>query len=100
MLIYGVDSTIEDVNSLRLPQIHYAENMNIIIRIWSNGHRYYGDIAALNLATFGQNQQHVFLQHIEAKTKMDAISQTTFSSAFSWMKMFEFRFEFHWSLPN
>ena len=32
------------------------------------------------------------------RDKMDAISQTTFSSAFSCMKMFEFRFEFHWSL--
>ena len=30
--------------------------------------------------------------------KMDAISQTTFSSAFSWMKMFEFRLKFHWRL--
>ena len=29
---------------------------------------------------------------------MDAISQTTFSSAFSWMKMFEYRLKFHWSL--
>ena len=29
---------------------------------------------------------------------MDAISQTTFSSAFSWMKMLEFRLKFHWSL--
>ena len=30
--------------------------------------------------------------------KMDAISQTTFSNAFSWMKMFEFQLKFHWSL--
>ena len=30
--------------------------------------------------------------------QMDAISQTTFSSAFSWMKMFEFQLKFHWSL--
>ena len=30
--------------------------------------------------------------------RMDAISQTTFGSAFSWMKMFEFRLKFHWSL--
>ena len=30
--------------------------------------------------------------------KMDAISQMTFSSAFSWMKIFEFRLKFHWSL--
>ena len=30
--------------------------------------------------------------------KMDAISQTTFSSAFSWIRIFEFRLKFHWSL--
>ena len=30
--------------------------------------------------------------------KMAAISQTTFSSAFSWMKSFESWFKFHWSL--
>ena len=29
---------------------------------------------------------------------MDAIWQKIFSSAFSWMKMFEFRLKFHWSL--
>ena len=32
------------------------------------------------------------------RDNMDAISQTTFWSAFSWMKMFEFRLKFHWSL--
>ena len=32
------------------------------------------------------------------RDNMDAISQTTFSSALSWMKMFEFRLKFHWSL--
>ena len=30
--------------------------------------------------------------------KMADISQTTFLNAFSWMKMFEFRLKFHWSL--
>ena len=29
---------------------------------------------------------------------MDAISQTTFSKAFAWIKMFEFWLHFHWSL--
>ena len=29
--------------------------------------------------------------------KMDAISQTTFSSAFPWMKIFELRLKFHWN---
>ena len=32
------------------------------------------------------------------RDKMAAISQTTLSNAFSWMKMFEFRLKFHWSL--
>ena len=30
--------------------------------------------------------------------KMAAISQTIFSNAFSWMKIYEFRLRFHWSL--
>ena len=30
--------------------------------------------------------------------QMDAISQTTFSNAFSWMKIYEFPLKFHWSL--
>ena len=30
--------------------------------------------------------------------QMDAISQKTFSNAFSWIKMFEFQLKFHWSL--
>ena len=30
--------------------------------------------------------------------KMAAFSHTTFSKAFSWMKNYEFRFKFHWSL--
>ena len=32
------------------------------------------------------------------RDKTDAISQMTFSNAFSWMKMNEFRLGFHWSL--
>ena len=32
------------------------------------------------------------------RDKMDAISQTTFSNAFSWIKMHEFRLRFRWSL--
>ena len=30
--------------------------------------------------------------------QMDAISQTPFSNGFSWMKVFEFRLNFHWGL--
>ena len=32
------------------------------------------------------------------RDKMACFSQTTFSNAFSWMKMNEFRLRFHWSL--
>ena len=32
------------------------------------------------------------------RDKMDTISQTILSNAFSWMKIFEFRLKFHWSL--
>ena len=32
------------------------------------------------------------------RDKMVVISQTTFSNAFYWMKMYEFRLRFHWSL--
>ena len=32
------------------------------------------------------------------RDKMDATSQTTFSSTFSWTKMYEFRLKVHWSL--
>ena len=40
---------------------------------------------------------HFILTHW-GRDKMDAISQTTFSSAFSWMKMFEFQLKCDWSL--
>ena len=32
------------------------------------------------------------------RAKMADIFQTTFSNVFSWMKMYEFRLKFHWSL--
>ena len=32
------------------------------------------------------------------REKMDAISQTTLSNAFTWMTILEFRLEFHWNL--
>ena len=35
-----------------------------------------------------------------SRDKMAAISQTTFSTAFSWIKKYEFRYIFHWSVPK
>ena len=40
---------------------------------------------------------HDILTHW-GRDKMDAIYQTAFSNAFSWMKMDEFRLRFHWSV--
>ena len=34
------------------------------------------------------------------RDKMAAIFQTTVSNGFSWMKMYEFRLKFHWSLSH
>ena len=47
--------------------------------------------------TVGTFCEYFHLTHL-LLGKMVAISQTTFSSAFSWMKMLELRFNFHWNL--
>ena len=39
----------------------------------------------------GKQSKYIVNKHIEAETKMAAISQTTLSNTFSWMKMLEFR---------
>ena len=41
---------------------------------------------------------NVWLLTYWGRDKMAAIFQTKFSNAFSWMKMYEFRLRFHWSL--
>ena len=43
------------------------------------------------------NNTYGLLTHWD-RDKMAAIFQTTFSNAFSWMKMHEFRLRFHWKL--
>ena len=52
---------------------------------------------ANNSKVLSHREQAIVLTHW-GRDKMDAISQTTFSNAFSWMKMFECRLKFHWSL--
>ena len=44
-----------------------------------------------------ENESDALLTHLTLD-KMAAISQTTFSNAFSWMKMLEFLLKFHWNL--
>ena len=44
------------------------------------------------------NLDHYSLQLISTWTNWPFFRQTTNSNAFSWMKMIEFRFEYHWNL--
>ena len=51
-----------------------------------------------NSGTTGSGKVHNSCYHIEAETKWPSFFQTTFSNGFSWLKMYEFRLTFHWSL--
>ena len=44
------------------------------------------------------NPRHEVILTHWGRDKMAAIFQTTFSNAFYWMKLYEFRLKFHWSL--
>ena len=58
-------------------------------------------IAQLQIMTGLTNTFNVIARHMLTywrRDEMDAITQTTFSSAFFWKKMFQFRPKFHWSL--
>ena len=73
---------------------------------WIFGH--YGAAVSLSMMGDSKNtikQWHGNAFHITAlflthwgRDNMAAISQTTLSSAFSWMKMFEFRLKFLWNM--
>ena len=54
------------------------------------------EIVEIPVFRFPQSIQHSKGQQTEKK--MDGISQTTFTNAFSWMEMYEFRLKFHWTL--
>ena len=67
-----------------------------IISIWWRHH----DENGVTMATIARTAILVLdlsLTHW-GRYKMAAISQTTLSNVFSWMKMFEFQLQFHWSL--
>ena len=55
------------------------------------------EITKQNMGKLITSMHLEFLTHW-GRGKMDAIFQTTFSNAFSWMKMFKFRLRFHWNL--
>ena len=75
----------QSVNSLRSHELY---NHSVIVHIMACG--------LFGVTIIGINAG-MLLTHW-GRDKMDAIFQTTFSNAFSWMKMFEYRLKFHWSL--
>ena len=76
------------------------------VEYWNEKYRYVAEyqIHVINLPHIGGLVSPIFIKITNrdlthwGRDKIDAISQTTFSSAFSWMKMNEFRLGFHWSL--
>ena len=92
----GITGTKRPLNSMLLshrvrqePYQKFVRNVGATLRsiVWYKHDR-------------GPQQLHgriVCLTHW-GRDKMDAISQTTFSNAFSWTKMLEYRLKFGWSL--
>ena len=56
-----------------------------------------GTSFSLSLSRLLRPMCHIFLTHW-GRDKKAAVSQTTLSKAFSWMKILEFRLKFHWFL--
>ena len=98
-LIYSI--TVHEYSGTRTSWCTYAYCKSIVL--WSAASRHGSEFS---FVTFGLRHRVIsrglpkmgaVLTHW-GQDKMDAISQTPFSSAFSWTKMFEFRLKFHWSL--
>ena len=71
-------------------------NCIYVIEIRWFGHFLFNDIFNLVVLKLGYSEQ-IRLTHW-GRYKMADIFQTTFSNAFSWMKMFEFRIQCDWSV--
>ena len=75
---------------------------------WSSNELQWLDLTKVGYQKSSPSNRHqgntpyciMWFQHLThwGSEKMDVISQTTFSGAFSWMKIFELRLKFNWSL--
>ena len=75
-------------------QISISSGNDLVLSRWEAISRTNNDSVHWHIHTFPGF--HV-LKHW-GRDKMAAIFQTTFSNRFSWMKMYDFRLTFHWSL--
>ena len=69
-------------------QFNVADHADLMIWFWNVWYIIFNLGDVWNVAT----------KHIEAETRWPSLWQTTFSNTFSWMKIYEFRLKFHWSL--
>ena len=72
--------------------IQYTYSSSIVEIVVKQDKHHHGWVI-ISTINYGRN----YLIHW-GRDKMAAIYQTTFSNAFPWMKMYEFRLKFHWSL--
>ena len=81
------------------PPINFVEAGGIINwgLAWSLNYEYLVCMIAIYFITVVRARQSLNSTHW-GRDKMVTNFQTTFSNAFSWMKMFKFRLRFHWSL--
>ena len=86
-----------DKNVLRFVLSDPMDNQSSLILVMTN---YYLGLPKLQLwwILFGEASSTLNELTHWGRDKMDAISQTTLSNSFSWMKMLEFRLKFHWNL--
>ena len=71
-------------------------NITYSATITSDGYR--SDVQLTKDTSRGPVHWVKFILTHWGRDKMDAIFQTTFSNWYYWMKMYEFRLKFHWSL--
>ena len=77
--------------------MHYKIRQLILYHIFSISHTYDSAVELCFMFVLWVTGGCIWLTHL-GRDKMDAISQTITSSAFSCMKIFEFLLKFHWSL--
>ena len=82
----------------------YSKNWLVIVSLRNPAHattalpsRRVQNSAAILTLEFHKQSMRYHLTHW-GRDEIDAISQTTFSNAFYWIKIIEFRLEFNWSL--
>ena len=97
--IHDMDQISQNIPSLASQELIFLlKNCEIPIHILKIFHYFSNPKFGLFIKhNFHYNPAVCLLTHW-GRDKMDAISQMILSNAYSWMKMFQLRLKFHWSL--